>query len=367
MSGLLGLVENGFGTGGWGTWSPPPWPPVVWPPLPPGSHNPCFAAGTKILTIRGEIAVEDIVVGDTVITVRADGPETRKVVWTGRRGIDISQHPKPELVRPIRILAGAFEPGLPERDLRLSPHHAVYIDGVLYEAQSLLNGATVIQEQSTKTVTYHHIELDQHDIMLAEGLAVESYLDTGSRNMFEDQQTIVLHPTFLGIASAEFCAPLVLEGALLEAAREKLLARAEALGFAKTEPVEMIARVDGKAIWPVANGEALAFVLPPAAETVQLVSAASVPAQVVAGAADTRRLGVAVVGLTLIEGMTRIGIDLADERHQGFHVMEAGGHRWTNGAASVRLPEHNGPAVLEVITAGQVARWAQSEAIAQTA
>ncbi len=367
MSGLLGISENGFGSGGWGTWPAAAWPPAVWPPLPSGGCNPCFAAGTKILTIRGEVAVEDIVVGDTVITVRADGPETRKVVWTGRRGVDISEHPEPALVRPIRILAGAFESGLPERDLRLSPHHAVYLDGVLFEAQSLLNGATVIQEQSTKHVTYHHIELEQHDIMLAEGLAVESYLDTGARNMFEDQQTIVLHPTFLGIASSEFCAPLVLEGELLEAAREKLLARAEALGFAKTEPVEMIARVDGKAIWPVANGEALAFVLPGAAETVQLVSAASVPAQVVTGATDTRRLGVAVVGLTLIAGNARIGIDLADERHEGFHVMEASGHRWTNGAASVRLPAHSGPAVLEVLTAGQVAQWAQAEAAALSA
>ncbi len=365
MSGILGGI---LGDGGWGAWPPIPWPPVQWPPLPWGGTNPCFASGTKILTLRGEIAVEDVIVGDTVITVRAGGPETRKVVWTGRRAVDISRHPEPEQVRPIRILAGAFESGLPERDLRLSPHHAVYVDDVLIEARALVNGATVIQELGTTHVTYHHIELDQHDVLLADGLPVESFLDTGNRNMFEDQQTIVLHPTFMGIASENFCAPLVLEGARLDAVRARLMARAETLGFVARDAVELMARVDGKAIWPVANGDSLSFVLPADAASVELLSATCVPALVQPESTDARRLGVAIAALTLVSGEDRIAIDLANERHQGFHDVEPDGHRWTSGAARIVLPDYQGPAVLEVVTSGQIAGAVQAmQQVAMTA
>jgi len=366
MSGLLGVLESGFGSGGWGSWPPIQWPPIIWPPLPFGGTNPCFASGTMILTVRGEVPVENVVVGDFLITVREDGPETRKVVWTGKRSIDIAKHPEPALVRPIRIMAGAFEPGLPERDLRLSPHHAVYVDGVLIEAQALVNGATIIQEAHTTHVTYHHIELDQHDVLLAEGLPVESFLDTGNRNMFQDQQTIVLHPSFVGSADKDFCVPLVLEGDLITTVRARLLARAEALGFAKTDAVELIARAGGKAIWPVANGEALAFVLPENTESIELVSAAGVPALHAAAGGDKRRLGVAIAELTLVEGEKRTTIALDHAGHEGFHDVE-NGHRWTNGNARVALPPVAGPAVLEVVTAGMVARWANADRLSISA
>jgi hypothetical protein len=200
---------------------------------------PCYCTGTKILTPTGEVNVEDIRVGDTVITVRDNGPVTGRVTWTGRRSLDIARHPNPDAMHPIRIVAGAFAPGLPERDLRLSPHHALYIDGVLMEAISLVNGATVIQEFDTNFVTYHHIALESHDVILAEGLPAETYLETGHRNMFEGEASLVLHPNFQILGDADFCAPMIRAGAKLEAARARLLARAELLGFFKTDEIDL--------------------------------------------------------------------------------------------------------------------------------
>jgi hypothetical protein len=188
---------------------------------------PCYAAGTHILTESGEVLVEDIAVGDRLVTVREGGPMTRQVVWIGRRRLDITRHAEPELVRPVRILAGAFAPGVPERDLRLSPHHAVYLDGVFFEAASLVNGRTIFVEAHTRFVTYHHVELDSHDVILAEGLPAESFVNTGNRNMFENtDEPIMLHPHFRANGEAGFCAPILREGERLEAARAKLLARA---------------------------------------------------------------------------------------------------------------------------------------------
>jgi hypothetical protein len=207
---------------------------------------PCYVTGTRILTETGQVAVEDLQIGDTVVTVRDGGPASAKVVWTGRRSLDVSRHARSAEMYPVRIIAGAFGPGLPERDLRLSPHHAVYVDGVLIEAISLVNGATVIQEMDTRFVTYHHIELEQHDVMLAEGLPAESYLDTGHRNMFEGEASMVLHPDFRVMGDADFCAPMVREGEVLETVRARLLARAEALGFARTDDVALVAIAGGK-------------------------------------------------------------------------------------------------------------------------
>jgi hypothetical protein len=187
---------------------------------------PCFAAGTRLLTEDGEVLVEDIAVGDVLVTVRENGPLTQKVIWTGRRAIDIRRHPAPDLVRPIRITAGAIAPGVPERDLRLSPEHAVYLNGNLFTAVSLVNGTTIYQEQSTTHVTYHHIELETHDILMVEGLPCESFLDTGSKNMFENVSGItILHPDFRPGAGAEFCAPLIRDGAELDQVRAALNAR----------------------------------------------------------------------------------------------------------------------------------------------
>ena len=192
---------------------------------------PCFAAGTHILTPEGELRVEDIAVGDRVITMREGGPATRKVVWTGKRSVDIARHPEPELLWPVRILAGAFGPNMPERDLRLSPHHAVYVDGHFFEAQSLVNGVSVIVERTTRYITYHHIELEAHDVMLAEGLPAESFLNTGNRQVFEQGSApVTLHPDFRPQGDDGFCVPMVREGEKLAALRAWLNERARIHG-----------------------------------------------------------------------------------------------------------------------------------------
>jgi hypothetical protein len=183
---------------------------------------PCFCAGTRMLTTTGEKLVEDITPGDELITVLPGGPTSRKVVWTGQRQIKIANHATPALIRPIRIRAGAIAPGVPERDLRLSPHHAVYLDGCLFEAQALINNDTIYQEQNTETVTYHHIELDAHSIILANGMPAETFLDTGNRYMFDNNTVTTLHPDFRPKGDADFCAPLIREGDALTTARVKL-------------------------------------------------------------------------------------------------------------------------------------------------
>ena len=137
---------------------------------------PCFASGTRIATPQGERLVEALKAGDKVLTVLG---ETLPVVWAGRRVVDCAAHPEPERVWPIRIQAHAFAPNAPHRDLFLSPDHAILAQSVLIPAKQLVNGTT-IRQVARPTVTYHHIELSRHAVILSEGLPTESFLDTGA-------------------------------------------------------------------------------------------------------------------------------------------------------------------------------------------
>ncbi|WP_284948154.1 Hint domain-containing protein [Acidisoma cladoniae] len=149
----------------------------------------CFSRGTRIATSRGEIAVEALTLDDQVLTVDS-GPSA--IRWIGYRDIDLTRHAAPDHVRPIRVRTGAFGQGRPRRDLMLSPDHAIFVEGVLIPVKYLVNDIT-IRQMEAETVTYFHIELERHEIVLAEGLPCESYLDTGDRAAFAGGVTMEIH------------------------------------------------------------------------------------------------------------------------------------------------------------------------------
>lgn len=187
----------------------------------------CFAAGTRIATPDGEVAVETLAPDDRV-QLAAGG--VASVVWVGRRRVNCLRHPRPASVWPVRIAAGAFAPGVPCRDLLLSPDHAVLANGVLIPIKHLINAATVTQEQRDE-VTYFHVELDRHELLLANGLAAESFLRGASRAAFDNGgEPVQLYPDFHRLAwEAEGCAPLFIVGPELDAVRAELLQRAAEL------------------------------------------------------------------------------------------------------------------------------------------
>jgi hypothetical protein len=185
----------------------------------------CFAAGTRIATRSGEIAVEDLRIGDVVQT--ALGETTAPIVWIGHRHVDCAHHPRPRQVWPVRVVAGAFGPRQPHDDLFLSPDHAIHVDDVLIPVKYLVNGSSIRQVPRDE-VTYYHVELPAHSVLLAEGLPVESYLDTGDRSNFVNGGgPIALYPDFASrVWDAAGCAPLVVTGLEFDAVRRRINAMA---------------------------------------------------------------------------------------------------------------------------------------------
>lgn len=150
-------------------------------PNPPPDHV-CFCAGTMIATPSGDRAVETLCAGDIVLT--ASG-ETKQVMWIGSTHVSRdAQRTNPRLC-PIMIPANAFGHGLPTDDLHLSPQHRVLIEGpacellfgepaVLVPARFLVDTFAEQAEPGTG-LEYFHILLEDHDILLSNGLPTESF------------------------------------------------------------------------------------------------------------------------------------------------------------------------------------------------
>ncbi len=187
----------------------------------------CFAPGTRIATKSGDVAVENLKPGDKVRTM-IGGPlsEVRRI---RHRSIDCTRHPNPQLVWPVRITAGAFAAGIPSRDLVVSPDHAIYAkaEGVLIPAKYLVNDTTIRREPVDR-VEYYHVQLDRHDVLIAEGLTAESYLDIGDASAFDASgQVVQLHPDLTSrMWEAVGCAPLVVTGHSLDTVTDRLARRA---------------------------------------------------------------------------------------------------------------------------------------------
>lgn len=322
----------------------------------------CFAEGTRIATPGGEIPVEALQSGDLVLT--ASGA-VRQVRWIGYRHLDLVRHRQPSLAKPVRIRAHAFGPDRPVRDLLVSPAHAVFYDGMLIPADMLVNGASVVREMSRTSITYYHVELDRHDVLLSENLPTESYLDTGNRAMFANADLpVTLHPDMTNDPArrvAESCAPFVDDPATVEPLWRMLATRAAELGWTippqppTTRDPDLCLMADEKRLAPVSvhNGR-YTFVIPGDPRVLRLLSRSAVPSEAMPPLADHRRLGVMLSRLTWRRGsdVVPVALDHPDlvqgwwgaEWHNASRLV-----RWTDGNAWILSHrESGGPWLLEV-------------------
>lgn len=143
----------------------------------------CYHSGTRIATPSGETNVESLAIGDLVLT--ADGT-AQPVKWLGRRSYSERFAAGKTHLLPIRFAPLSLGNGRPRRTLRVSPAHAMLIDGVLIPAAALINGVSIVQETAETRIDYIHVELARHSVIFAEGAASETYVDDNNRAMFHN-------------------------------------------------------------------------------------------------------------------------------------------------------------------------------------
>ena len=172
-AGLLGLAWSTQASAGWNWYCARP--------------RPCFLSGTRIETETGLVPVEDLKAGDRVKTL--DG-QFKAIRWIGLSTAEkTSTQTWSNNDAPVLITKGAFGDGMPRTDLRVSPHHAFYFDGVLVRAKDLVNGLNVKREtnHAANELRYFHVELDRHDVIFAEGALAETYrVQNANRVLFDN-------------------------------------------------------------------------------------------------------------------------------------------------------------------------------------
>jgi len=172
----------------------------------------CFVAGTMIATPSGERAIETLNAGDLVLT--ASG-QTKPIQFRGVRKVDLTNMPQHS---PVLFPAGSLGDGIPSRDLRISADHAIMAEGVLVPASSLIGGA-IVQEIVTET-TYYHIQLEAHDVLIANGADCETLLETDDHSQFDNGHEAVDSDAFLSPVL-----PRVTQGPIVDRIRAAIDAR----------------------------------------------------------------------------------------------------------------------------------------------
>jgi hypothetical protein len=125
-------------------------------------------------------------IGDVVVTHSGDA---KPIKWIGRRRLrreGINRWPAD--VVPIKVARFALSDEAPHADLFLSPGHALYLDGLLIQVGSLVNGHTIVTcaPIGTDVLDYFQIELFDHDVIFAEGAAAETLLASADRKLFDN-------------------------------------------------------------------------------------------------------------------------------------------------------------------------------------
>ena len=146
---------------------------------------PCFLRGTLVRTPDGEREVGALSIGDLLLT---HSGRAKAIKWIGRRRITSEQQEWPEQAVPVMIAKDALEAGVPHKDLYVSEAHALYVDGLLIQAGSLVNGRTIVRRvpEGVTDLEYYQIELFDHDVIFADGAPTETYLESNNRDGFDN-------------------------------------------------------------------------------------------------------------------------------------------------------------------------------------
>jgi hypothetical protein len=302
----------------------------------------CYSAGTLISTASGEIPVESLVVGDLVQTYNG---ELRPVIWIGV-GKVLATRGRRNAATPVIVRKGALADNVPNRDLHITKAHSLYIDGVLIPVEFLVNHRTILWDDRAQEVTIYHIELETHDVLLANGTPAESYRDDGNRWLFQNANSgwhLPPKPPY---------APVLTGGPVVDAAWRRFLDRAGPRGnLPLTDDPNLHLLVDGKRIDAMERRDTTyVFRLAERPRQIRIRSRSAVP-QELGVARDARELGVAIRQIVLAQRRWQRTIDAeAASLANGYHAFEPdNGIRWTNGDAAVPediFADMNGPGML---------------------
>ena len=295
----------------------------------------CFCHDTLIATPAGEVKVQDLAVGDKVLTQHGSA---RLIVWIGTGSV-LATRGRRNAATPVIVRKGALADNVPARDLRVTKGHSLLLDGVLIPVEYLVNHRSIEWDDRAQDVRLYHIELETHDVLIANGAPAESYRDDGNRWLFRNANDGWDQP------AKQPCASVLTGGPAVDAAWRRLLDRSGPRpNVPMTDDPDPHLVVDGQPLDATErDGDEVVFTLADRPAEVRIVSRASVP-QELGFARDPRCLGVALRRVAMRQGSRFRGAEANDPAlERGFHGFEADNRCiWTDGDAAFPMTLFDG-------------------------
>lgn len=315
----------------------------------------CFLSGSMIRTSEGDMPVEDIQIGDEIVTCdwRNKKDVVRPVIWVGRaRAVVRPALPDDEAGWPVRVLKDAIADGVPYKDMLITAEHCLFFKDRFVPARMLVNGVSIFYDKSITSYDYYHVETEQHSVITADGMLTESYLDTGNRSSFRQEGKVAALRGAVKNWEEDAGAPLGVDRSFveplfraLEWREDKVSAeQAPAAPELTSDPDLHLVTETGAVVRPMRKtANQYSFMLPPDTQSVRIVSRASRLSDVIGPFVDDRRyMGVAVADVHLLcaKKSFEITSHLQTEKPEGWHATDWTDCAWTNGDAELPLGDH---------------------------
>jgi hypothetical protein len=310
----------------------------------------CYLRGTHILTASGEVPVEDLRPGDLVKTISG---QHRPLRWVGFGRTLVTPRNR-DRATPVVVRRHALGKCIPHRDLYITRGHSLYLDGVLIPVEELINHRSIAWAENVRLVEYYHLELDSHDVVIAEGAHAESYREDANSPLFHNAATRPETPPMPPYA------PVLHDHPIVKQIWRRLSDRCGAPNLTLTDDADLHLLADGVRLEPWAVKPPFwRFRLPGPVTDLRIGSRNAIPSMIGIDQ-DQRRLGVAVRRIVLAQsGRRRRVVDWDDAcLTDGFHGAEpAGRQRWTTGEAVLPpslLADVREGAIVELHVCGQL-------------
>lgn len=314
----------------------------------------CFLAGTMIDMGHAVCAVEDIKIGDTIMTYDWKHKQKRPclVTWVGKKHINVKPDLSDDLAGyPVRILKNAIADNIPNKDLLITSEHSLFFKDKFIPVRMLVNNHSIYYDYSITSYDYYHLETESHSVIFADGMTTESYLDTGNRSVFSQKNNV----TSLSVAPSknweqDASAPLAVSREQVEPIYRQIEQRAHNMAvLCKNEPAQL---TNDAGIHLITNNQQkihnytvehgrIVFTLPTNTKSVRIVSRIGRPNETIGSFIDDRRcLGVLIGEIKVSQANQCKMINLHhDANHlNGWDVKESLPCRWTKGNAILPLP-----------------------------
>ncbi|MGD7070961.1 Hint domain-containing protein [Acetobacter sp. AAB5] len=316
----------------------------------------CFLAGSMIRTSSGDVAVEDIRIGDAIVAFdwRNNTDIVRPVVWVGKAHVNVRHGlADDEAGWPVRILKDAIADGVPYKDMLITAEHCLFFKDRFVPVRMLVNGVSIFYDKSISSYDYYHVETERHSVITADGMLTESYLDTGNRSSFRQEGKVATLRGAVKSWKDDAGAPLDVERSFVEPLFRALEWRENSVSgcYVPEEKLEITNDPDlrlitdtGAVVRPMRKtAHQYSFMLPPDTQSVRIVSRASRPSDVIGPFVDDRRrMGVAVsdVHLLCAKRSFEITSHLQTQKPEGWYDTDWTDCAWTNGDAVLPLGDH---------------------------